>query len=73
MARRTVSRSAGSGRFVKGSTAKRHPKTTVRDTVGGPKKGQAQKVARSAITGRFVKRETATRHPDKTVVETIHR
>jgi len=35
---RKVSRSAVTGRFVKKSTAKRHPRTTVTETVRTPRK-----------------------------------
>lgn len=73
MARRAVARSARTGRFIKASTAKRHPGTTVIDQVGGSKKGTPVKVARSAKTGRFVTEEAAERHPDSTVVETVRR
>jgi hypothetical protein len=59
-----VHRSAGSGRFVKASTAARHPKTTVTQSPGGKAKGH-----RSAITGHFVKESTAKRHPNTTISE----
>lgn len=59
-----VHRSASSGRFVKGTTAQRHPKTTVTQTTGGQGKGY-----RSAITGRFVTEATARRHPGNTIKE----
>lgn len=58
---------------MKASTAKRHPRTTVIDTVGGKKSGKTVKASRSAITGRFVKASTAERHPNTTVTETIKR
>lgn len=61
---RSVSRSAKTGRFVRSSTAARHPKTTVTQTLGGKAKGY-----RSAISGKFVKKATAQRHPDTTVQE----
>ncbi len=35
---RKVSRSAVTGRFVKPSTAKRHPRTTVTETIKSPRK-----------------------------------
>jgi hypothetical protein len=57
-------RSAISGRFVKGATARRHPKTTVTQSTGSKANGH-----RSAITGRFVKAATARRHPDTTIRE----
>jgi hypothetical protein len=59
-----VHRSAVSGRFVKGSTAQRHPKTTVTQSIGSKSKGN-----RSVISGRFVKLSTAMRHPENTVKE----
>jgi len=63
---RKVTRSAGTGRFVKVSTAKSHPKTTVTQTVGG-KAGPTRH--RSAVTGHFVKPATAARHPTRTIKE----
>jgi hypothetical protein len=36
-AKKTVNRSAITGKFVSKATAKRHPKTTVRETVSRPK------------------------------------
>lgn len=59
-----VHRSAISGRFVKASTAQRHPKTPVTQTTGS--KGQGN---RSATTGRFVTDATAKRHPGNTIRE----
>jgi hypothetical protein len=56
--------SAISGKFVKASTAQRHPKTTVTQMTGGKAKGN-----RSAITGRFVTDATAKRHPGNTIRE----
>lgn len=73
MAKRQVARSASTGRFVKTSTARRHPRTTVIDTVGGKKSGTPVEVSRSAETGRFVKGTTAERHPETTVTETVYR
>lgn len=58
-------RSAITGRYVKASTAARHPNTTV-NTHGGSSGGTAH---RSAITGRYVKASTAARHPNTTVTE----
>lgn len=66
MAKRTVTRSAKTGRFVKSTTADRSPKTTVRQKVGGSQRGARN---RSAITGRFVTDATARRHPSTTVAE----
>jgi hypothetical protein len=65
-------RSAKTGRFVKKSTAKRHPSTTLSETNKGGGGGKAVKVHRSAKTGRFVKASTAARHPDTTVTETVN-
>jgi hypothetical protein len=59
-----VHRSAITGRFVTGSTAQRHPKTTI--TQSTPSNGSG---GRSAITGRFVTDATVRRHPDTTVDE----
>ncbi len=64
MTRRSVTRSAGSGKFVSPRTAARHPRTTVTQTVGGHSKGH-----RSTITGRCVKPATAKRHPNTTIHE----
>jgi hypothetical protein len=61
---RKITRSAITGRFVKLSTARRHPSTTMTQTTGGKAKGH-----RSAETGRFVTERTARRHPDRTVTE----
>lgn len=75
---RRVGRSAKTGRFVKKSYAKKHPSTTVVESVRigkwddtidvGPK---FRKVARSAKTGRFVKKSFADKHPSTTIVEKI--
>lgn len=62
---RSVNRSAISGRFVRRSTAARHPRTTVTQSVGGGSNGQY----RSATTGRYVTAATAARHPSTTVRE----
>ena len=62
--RRSVIKSASSGRFVSKATAARHPRTTVRQTVAGKASGH-----RSTITGRFVKASTAARHPSTTIAE----
>jgi hypothetical protein len=65
-------RSAATGRFVKASTAKRHPgKTVVHGSF--PSGGTPVEVARSASTGRFVKMTTAERNPSGTIVQTIKR
>jgi hypothetical protein len=63
---RSVSRSARSGRFVKTSTARRSPRTTTTERVGG---SGGSKAYRSAITGRYVTAGTARRHPGTTVTE----
>lgn len=67
---RTVSRSARTGRFVKASTARRSPSTTVTERVG---RGTSNKttVNRSASTGRFVKESTVQRHPGKTIKQRV--
>jgi hypothetical protein len=58
-------RSAISGRFVKESTANRHPDTTLRESRSGEPTGSH----RSAKTGRFVTKAYAARHPRTTVDE----
>lgn len=68
MARKGSSRSAVSGRYVKGSTARRHPSKTVTESRGGSGGGKG-KAHRSAATGRYVTEATAKRHPDTTVTE----
>jgi len=62
--RRSVTKSARTGRFVSKRTAARHPDTTVNQTVAGGSRGH-----RSAISGRFVTAATAKRHPNKTIRE----
>ncbi|MEM1377918.1 MAG: hypothetical protein AAGG69_11080 [Pseudomonadota bacterium] len=64
MAKGTRSRSTITGRYVKPSTAARHPKTTVREKIGG---GSTGGVHRSAITGEFVKKSFAKRNPKTTM------
>jgi hypothetical protein len=59
-------RSARTGRYVKTSTAARHPRTTVVEKRSSRGSGTHH---RSAITGRYVKGSTAARHPDTTVTE----
>ena len=68
MARKGLSRSASTGRYVKASTARRHPSKTVTESRGrsGGGKGKAY---RSAATGRYVTEATVKRHPDTTVTE----
>lgn len=68
---KTVVRSAKTGRFVKASTAKRSPSTTIVEQV--EVKTGAVEVARSASTGRFVKKDTARRHPTKTTIQKVKR
>ncbi len=61
-------RSAITGRYVKPSTAARHPRTTVNISGTGASKGGGTR-SRSAITGRYVKPSTAARHPNTTITE----
>ncbi len=68
MARKGYSRSAVTGRYVKGSTAKRHPSKTVTESRGGSS-SRSGKAHRSAATGRYVTEATVRRHPDTTVTE----
>lgn len=61
------SRSASTGRYVKATTAARHPRTTVTESASS--RGGGGPSARSAITGRYVAAATAARHPNTTVTE----
>ena len=67
---RTVSRSAGTGRFVSARTAARSPRTTTTERVGGGT-GNARTVNRSAGSGRFVTTATAARHPSTTITQRV--
>jgi len=60
----TRARSAISGRFVTKAHAKRSPKTTVTEKVGG---GSTHGVTRSAISGRFVSKSYGERNPRTTM------
>jgi hypothetical protein len=62
------SRSAISGRYVRRSTAKRNPRTTITERGRGRNQGAGTR-HRSAITGRYVAAATAARHPRTTVTE----
>lgn len=64
MAKRTVVKSATTGKFVTTRTERRNPSGTVRQTVGGKATGY-----RSAKTGRFVTKSAATRNPGGTIQE----
>lgn len=67
---RKVNRSASTGKFVKASTVKRHPRTTTTETISGGR-GTKRNVHRSAITGRFVTAATANRHPSTTIKQGV--
>ena len=60
----TRARSAISGRFVTKSHAKRSPKTTVSERIGG---GSTHGAMRSAVTGRFVSEAYGRRNPRTTI------
>lgn len=62
-------RSAITGRFLKPAAAKRHPRTSVREST--VKSSNTRSVNRSAITGKFVKESTAKRHPRTTLTERV--
>ena len=66
MAKGTRARSAGTGRFVTKAHAKRSPKTTVVERIGG---GSTGGVGRSAITGRFVGKGQVRRRPGTTIID----
>ena len=68
MARKGSSRSAVTGRYVKASTANRHPTKTVTERRGSSSGGRGR-AHRSAASGRYVTEATAKRHPDTTVTE----
>ena len=66
MAKGTRARSARSGRFVTKAHAKRSPKTTVVERIGG---GSTGGVGRSAITGKFVGKGHVKRSPGTTIID----
>lgn len=65
MARRTVTRSASTGRFLPKSSAGRSPRTTVTQSV--PSAGNG--AHRSAITGRYISSAAAARWPNTSITE----
>lgn len=67
---RKVNRSASTGKFVKASTVKRHPRTTTTEAVSAGRGGK-RNVHRSAISGRFVTKATAARHPSTTIKQGV--
>ena len=66
MAKGTRARSARTGRFVTKSHAKRSPKSTVVERIGG---GSTGGVGRSAITGKFVRKSQVRRSPGTTIID----
>jgi hypothetical protein len=64
--RRSVNRSARSGRFVKARSVRRSPRTTIRQTV--PRRGSGTRY-RSAITGKYMSKAAAARHPNTSIRE----
>ena len=62
---KSVHRSASTGRFVKSSTATRHPTKAVTQRVPSGSTGQN----RSAKTGRYITKAGAARHPTTSVRE----
>lgn len=64
MAKGTIARSAGTGRFVTKAHAKRSPNTTVVERIGG---GSTNGTGRSAISGKFVNASHVKRHPGTTI------
>ena len=67
---RTVNRSASSGRFVTKAHARRAPRRTTTERVGGATRN-SRRVYRSAGTGRFVKKSTAARRPSTTITQRV--
>lgn len=66
MAKGTRARSARTGRFITKAHAKRSPKTTVTEKVGG---GSTKGAGRSAISGRFVTKAHVKRSPGTTITD----
>ena len=64
--RRSVGRSARTGRFVKARTVRSHRRTTVRQSVPRRRKGTRY---RSAITGKYISKGAAARHPNTSIRE----
>lgn len=62
--RGTRARSAISGKFVTKFHAKRSPRTTVTEKIGG---GSTHGVTRSAISGKFVSKAYGVRNPKTTI------
>ena len=67
---RTVSRSAGSGRFASRATVARWPGKTTTEQVGSGT-GNSRAVNRSAATGRFVTERRAKGDPGGTVTQRV--
>lgn len=67
---RSVSRSAGTGRFVSKATVARWPGKTTTERVGSGT-GNSRAVNRSASTGRFVAPSTAKRNPGGTIQQQV--
>ena len=66
MAKGTRARSARTGRFVTKAHARRSPRTTVVERIGGK---STNGVGRSAISGKFVKKSTVKRSPGTTITD----
>ena len=62
----TRARSAISGRFVTKTHAKRSPRTTVTERIGG---GSTHGATRSAVSGKFVSKGYGRRNPRTTIVD----
>lgn len=70
MARRSVNRSAGSGRFVSKAAAARWPGEDHPERVGTGT-GNSRTVNRSASSGQFVTKATARRNPGGTITQKV--
>lgn len=68
--RRSVTRSARTGRFVSKGRAARSPRTTTTERVGAGTSNR-RTVNRSAATGRFVRASTVQRHPNTTITQKV--
>ncbi|OOG31513.1 ABC transporter ATP-binding protein [Corynebacterium diphtheriae] len=70
MARRSVNRSASTGRFVSKASAARWPTKTITERVGVGTSNR-RSVTRSATTGRFVTSRWGDQNPDGTIRQRV--
>ncbi len=70
MARRSINRSASTGRFVSKASAARWPTKTTTERVGAGTSNR-RSVTRSATTGRFVTSRWGDQNPDGTIRQRV--